>query len=285
LTFVTQPSTQIPSPDAPRRPSGASAARSIGVAVASIVFVFVAYVIFVRTHEGQRLDLIASDHVGQSGASSAKLTSLLHDVTIGSIALTLGVCVVIAVLRQRWRLAAGALAIVGGATLTTEGLKHLILTRPEHGYGTFNTFPSGHTTVTASLVLAALLVVPNGGRWLVQLVGSLGVGVVGTGTVVAGWHHPSDVVAGLGVTLAWGAIVLAMISMTGVDPAPRPPRSHPVALFVGLMVAAALFVALGVRPDNSVTDLVVLAITMTGLALAGAVAIGVFARLVDARVA
>ncbi len=250
----------------------------------AVVFVLAVYVLLVRLGEGQRLDLIAGNHVYQESIRHT-LTNLLQGVTLAFVVLTLAICLLIAFVQNRWRLAAAATVLVAGATLTTEALKHDVLTRPDHGYGTLNSFPSGHTTVTTSLVFAALLVVPNSWRWLVQLVGSLAVGVVGTGTVVARWHHPSDVVAGLGVTLAWGALVLALISITGVDPEPRAPRSHPVALFVGLVVAAGFFVALGVRPGKSVTDLAVLAITMTGLAIAGALAIGIFARLVDARVA
>jgi hypothetical protein len=174
--------------------------------------------------------------------------------------------------------------VVGGATVTTEALKHVVLNRPNHGYETTNTFPSGHTTVTCSLVFAALLVVPHAGRWLVQLVGSLGLGVVGTGTVVAGWHRPSDVVSGFGVTLAWGAVVLVVLSISGTDPSSRSPRAHPLAILTGLVVTAGFFVALGIRPERSVTDLAVLAVTMTGLAVAGALTIGIFCRLVDARV-
>ncbi|MBA2561001.1 MAG: phosphatase PAP2 family protein [Propionibacteriales bacterium] len=269
----------------PRRGDPGSALRALAVAILAVAVVATSYVIFVRTAGAQRLDQVAGSHLGQSTPTPGTLTTLLHGVTVGLIALGLGLSVVIAVARRRRALAAGALAIVAGANLTTQGLKNVVLTRPDYGYGSRNSFPSGHITVIASLVLAALLVMPRGARWLVQLGGSLGVAVTGVGLVVAGWHRPSDVVAGLGVTLAWGAFVLAVISTAGVDESPGRPRSHPIALLVGLVVAAAFFIAVGVRPDETLADLVVLAVTMPALAVAGALAIGIFARLVDARVA
>jgi len=190
---------------------------------------------------------------------------------------------VIAAIRQRWLLAAGALVVVAGANITTQLLKKVVLSRPDFGYGVTNSFPSGHTTVVTSLVLAVLLVAPRSARWLVELAGSVCVAVIGVGTVVNSWHYPSDVIGGLLVALVWGLAVLAAISaVEPVDPR-RTPRSHPLALLVGLVIAAFIFVSFGVRPGGSTRDLIVIATTMSGLAVAGALTVGIFARMLDAR--
>jgi membrane-associated phospholipid phosphatase len=246
--------------------------------------VFVAtYLVFVRTGTGQRLDQVAINHVGQGPATREMVNSVLQVITRGLIVLVSGACVVIAAIRRRWVLAAGALVVVGGANLTTEVLKKLVLSRPDFGHGVTNSFPSGHTTVVTSLVLAVLLVSPRSSRWLVELAGSVSVAVIGVGTVVSTWHYPSDVIGGLLVPLIWGLAVLATISVVEPSRARRTPRSHPLALLVGLVIAAFIFVSFGVRPGGSTRDLVVIATVMSGLAVAGALAVGVFARMLDAR--
>jgi hypothetical protein len=107
--------------------------------------------------------------------------------------------------------------------------------------------------------------------------------VIGVGTVVNTWHYPSDVIGGLLVPLVWGVAVLATISVVEPSDPRRTPRSHPLALLVGLVIAAFIFVSFGVRPGGSTRDLVVIATTMSGLAVAGALAVGLFARMLDAR--
>jgi membrane-associated phospholipid phosphatase len=260
-----------------------SAARAVGV-IAVLVAVFLAvYAIFVHTGTGQHLDTVAINHVGQAASTRAAVAVVLDWITRGLIVLVSVACVVIAAIRRRWVLAAGALVVVAGANLTTEVLKKVVLDRPDFGYGTSNTFPSGHTTVITSLVLAVLLVAPRSSRWLVELGGSVAVAVIGVGVVVTTWHYPSDVVGGLLVPLVWSLLVLVAISVVQPSEPTRSPRSHPLALLVGLVISAFIFVSFGVRPGQSLKDLVVVATTMSGLAIAGALAVGLFARMLDAR--
>lgn len=270
-----------------RGPSRAAAARAMFVAVVCVAVVVAAYAVFVRTEQGQRLDQLAMDHLEDPTQTGSTVSTLLRGVTVGSVAILLGLCVVVAFARRRWALASAAVLLVAGANLTTQLLKEEILTRPFYGFGLGNpnnSLPSGHMTVVASLVLAALLVVPHAARWLVGLGGSLAVAVTGVGTIVANWHRPSDVVAALAVTLAWGAAVLAVLSLRGVDRPFARPTTRTAALVVGLAAAGGLFVALGVRPDGTLHDLVVHLVTMSGLAVAGALTVGLYARMVDARV-
>jgi membrane-associated phospholipid phosphatase len=278
-----QPLLSSSGPRTRQRWESASAARAIGVIVVSVAMFVALYLVFVRTGTGQRLDLIAVNHVGQSTDTRAAVGTVLDWVTRGLIVLVCGVCVVVAAIRRRWLLGVGALVEVAGANLTTQVLKKLVLSRPDFGHGVTNSFPSGHTTVITSLVLAVLLVAPRASRWLVELAGSVGVAVIGVGTVVTTWHYPSDVVAGLLVPLVWGLLVLVALSVVETAEPTSRPRSHPLALLVGLVIAACIFVDFGVRPGGSLKDLVVVATTMSGLAVAGALAVGLFARMLDAR--
>jgi membrane-associated phospholipid phosphatase len=251
--------------------------------VVSVVAFLAIYAVFVRTGTGQRLDQVAIRYVGQGRATRADVATVLDWITSGLILVVSTACVVIAGIRGRWVLAAGALVEVAGANLTTQTLKKVLLSRPDFGYGVSNTFPSGHTTVVTSLVLALLLVVPHAGRWLVELAGSVCIAVIGVGTVVTTWHYPSDVMGGLLVPLVWSVLVLTAVSVIEPVELTRSPRSHPAVLLIGLVIAAVIFVAFGVRPGGSVKDLVVVATTMSGLAVAGALAVGLFARMLAAR--
>lgn len=260
-----------------------SAVRALGVAVAAFCVLVVTYVVMVRTAEGQHLDQAALDHLGRSSVTRDTISTLLEVVTVGAIALVLAGCVLVAAVRRRWPLAAGAVVLFAGAIVTTELLKKTVLTRPDLGHGHLNSLPSGHTTVVASLVLAGLLVVPRGGRWVVALIGATALAVTGVGTVVAGWHRPSDVAAALAVSLGWGAVVLAGLTLWRRSEPTRPPSARPLTLLAGLAVAAALFVALGVRPQHSDTDLFVHVVIMGGLGVLSAAVVGLYCRMIDVR--
>lgn len=257
--------------------------RAFGVAAASVLAFGCLYLVFVRTGNGQHLDQSALDHLGESTASRDALSTVLDIISIGGMAVVLAGCVAVALARRRWSLAVGAVVLVGAANLLTQVLKHQLLTRPDHGYGTTNSFPSGHTTVAASMTMAALLVVPRALRWLVAVVGSLSVAVTGVGTVVAGWHRPSDVVAALCVTLAVGSAVVGVLTVGQRADAGAPPAARTLAVIAALPLAAGVFLALGVRPDGTTKDLVLHIVVMGALATVTAAAIACYARLVDLR--
>ncbi len=258
--------------------------RAVAVAVVSVVTLALTYVIFVRTTAGQHFDQAATQHLAASLETRDTVANLLQEVTVVSVLAVLGICVAIAALRRRGVLAVGAVVLVAGANVTTQALKHVVLSRPNLGYETVNSLPSGHLTVTASLALAALLVVPRTVRGITAMLGAVSIAVIGVGTVVTTWHRPSDVIGALAVTLAWGAAVLAALSWRGYHSTGVRPRSHTLALLVGLAVAAGFFVALGVRPDGYRYDLFVHLIVMCGLSLCGALVVGLYARMIDSRV-
>nr|WP_246247554.1 phosphatase PAP2 family protein [Cellulomonas septica] len=103
-----------------------------------------------------------------------------------------------------------------GANVTTRVLKFYLFYRPDLGvaesYG--NTLPSGHTTAAASVSVALLLVVPPRVRPWAAVAGAGYTTVTGVSTLIGQWHRPSDVVAGVLVVLAWGAVACAMVALT-----------------------------------------------------------------------
>ncbi|RLZ03154.1 hypothetical protein CWC38_07330 [Kocuria tytonicola] len=113
-----------------------------------------------------------------------------------------------AVRHRRWSAALFAVGSVLAANLTTQFLKHGVLDKPDLGVQQIasNSFPSGHTTAAASLLMAALLVAPahrraRTGRW-----GAFLAALVGMSTVLNGWHRPTDAVAALLIVAGWGVL-------------------------------------------------------------------------------
>jgi hypothetical protein len=226
------------------------------------------------TSRGQRWDDWAMSTVVAGRDARLAVLSVLGYVSIGAIALVAAACVIVALLRGRSRLAFAAVAVIAGANLTTQALKHVLLDRSDLGLGTLNSLPSGHTTVVASAVGAALLVVPAALRPLVALGGGLVTTLTGASTIVAGWHRPADIVAALAVCLLWTAGAAACVrgpAHTGAGSA--------VAALIGSAGALVLLVAVGVRPllgwDGFVeASLVLGAITLvTALYVAAAAAV------------
>lgn len=128
------------------------------------------------------------------------------------LAISAGVLALVWTVRtRRWIPALCAVGAVLGANLTTQILKHGILDKPDLGVQQLahNSLPSGHTTATASLLLAALLVAPPHLRPRAAAWGALLAALTGMLTVLNGWHRPSDAVAALLVVGAWGALAVA----------------------------------------------------------------------------
>lgn len=203
-------------PTATRPRTGALAALA---AVAS-AGVLAAYWLWVRTRAGQLLDQDALDGRGISHRARDAAGALLSTISIGSLALAIAVLAGLALVRHRRTLAIVATVAIGGAVLTAEVLKLLILDRPTLIAGArpfHNSYPSGHTTIAYVVGLAAIIVAPRALRRLVAAAAfAYGTGI-GLATVLAGWHRPSDVVGGLLVATAWTAGTVAAFTLTNRD--------------------------------------------------------------------
>lgn len=228
------------------------------------------------TREGQEWDQTAMESVYGGSEAMRRVLGLLGEVSIGSAALVLGVCVVLAVLRRRYAAAVAAVVLVGGANVTTQLLKRVVLERPDFGNLTVVSLPSGHTTVVASLALAALLVVPRVLQPATLLGGTALTVITAGGTVVAQWHRPADVVASLLVCLAWTGAVVAVLALR------RPGRTgsgvvgDATAALMGAVLAGVVLLVAGVRPTGGWTGFgdAAVVLGLIGLAAAGAVTLG-----------
>lgn len=112
---------------------------------------------------------------------------------------------IVAASQRRWSIAIAATVMLGGANLSTQLLKEQVLDRPDFGLTEqpVNSLPSGHTTAAATVAATALLIAPARWRGPVALVGAAYAGATGVGTLVLGWHRPSDIVAAYAVAAAW----------------------------------------------------------------------------------
>jgi len=198
----------------------AAAAVVLGLVVALVaaVGVWATWRVFVGTYTGQRVDQVAFEGAtfGQ-GRLWQVAEPVLDVVSVPAIALVLVAAVVIAAVRRRWELAVQVAVLVGGANLSTQVLKHVVLDRPQLGLGAFdaNTLPSGHTTAAASASAALVFVVPPRARPWAALLGAGYTAATGISTLVGRWHRPSDVVAAVLVVLAWSALACALSAATG----------------------------------------------------------------------
>lgn len=224
-----------------RRDSAATAAVTGVIAVGALALIVR---VALQSGRGQHWDDSAMKTVVAGRDAQLRVLSVLGYVSIGAIAMVAIGCLAVALLRGRASLAVGALVVIAGANATTQLLKHSIFSRPDFGFGTLNSLPSGHTTVVASSVGAALLVAPSVLRPVVALAGGFATTLTGASTIVAGWHRPADVVAALAVSLAWTAAVA--LALHG----PKQPVGASVAgSLVGCVGAQVFLLAVGVRPS------------------------------------
>ena len=209
----------------------------VATAVALAVLLAGSYLFFVQGYMGQLIDEQA--RTGAQFAVVAQASNLLDAVPLLSAGLVL-IAVVIGAIRRQGAATVVALVVVAAANLTTQLLKHELLTRPDNGAtGEWhNSFPSGHTTVIVSAVFALFLVSAPRLRPLIAAVGSLAIVAVGALLVGSQWHRPSDIVAGVLVVAIYvflGGAVLARVRPA----APSGPRTG-VAGTVALLVLAAV---------------------------------------------
>ncbi len=199
---------------------------------------------FVDTAVGQRIDQVAyrGSGIGRSTLWSGA-EQVLDVVSVPFVVVVLGAVALIALLRQRWLLALQVIVLVGGANLTTQVLKRVVLDRPRLADDTGpldNSLPSGHTTVAASVAAALVLVVPRRARPAVAILGAGYTAITGVSTMVGGWHRPSDVVAAITVVLAWAGLATVLTALSSPERMPSPPVGNaPTAIVSGLFVVVA----------------------------------------------
>lgn len=167
----------------------------------------------VGTASGQRLDQLTLSGSRNHDGLLSRITELaVETVSMPVIIALLALTAVIALLRRRPALLLPLASLVLGANLTTQVIKHLLVSREVLGPGiepTTNSFPSGHSTLAATTMIALVLVAGRA-RPLVAPLGLLWSGAAGIGTLVTGWHRPSDVIGAIAVSAAWTFLVLGV---------------------------------------------------------------------------
>lgn len=179
--------------------------------------------VFVHTVRGQQLDTVAlaGNAIG-SNQVAGPVSIVLNAVSVLSVLTAIVAIVFIALVRGRVSQAVVATLMIIGANVTTQLLKSAI-SRPDFGVDperavAGNSLPSGHTTVTASVAVALVLVLPAAVRAVAALAGAAVTALVGVATVSADWHRPSDVVAALLLVGAWAAVAGATLALLRSDP-------------------------------------------------------------------
>jgi membrane-associated phospholipid phosphatase len=120
--------------------------------------------------------------------------------------------VLLALMRRRPRVALAVALVMGLAPLASEALKPL-LAHPHVLVGNIHiapaSWPSGHATVAAALVLCALLVLPPRLRPTAGALGAVFVAAVGCALLIRAWHMPSDVAGGYLMGALWMSLAVA----------------------------------------------------------------------------
>ncbi len=205
--------------------------RLVLLAGICLALVAVLYVVAVHTSWGQRVDDAAVDGRTLRPLVLHATDRVLNTISVASLALGGIAIMLVALVRDRPHLALAAGVVIMGANVTTQILKTGILDRPDlvgltDPLGVTNSFPSGHSTVAMSLAVAFVLVVPVAARTVAAVGGLVYATLVGAGTVTAGWHRPSDVIAAYLIVMAWaGLSVAVLIDREGTRPEPDPHRS------------------------------------------------------------
>lgn len=195
----------------PRRSTLGLAAWLLVLAAAQVLAFESVRQVFVQTVRGQQVDTAALAGTGIGEGHVAGLVSaVLNTVSVLSVIAATVAIGFIALMRRRILLAVVATLMILGANLTTQLLK-AFTERPDLGIDAAraaagNSLPSGHTTVTASVVVALVLVSPAAVRGMAALAGAGVAALAGVATLSAGWHRPSDAVAALLVVGAWAAV-------------------------------------------------------------------------------
>ncbi len=176
------------------------------------------YWAFVRTTTGQLADESAWREAGVA-TSETQLPFLRFLDTLPTISIIVATAAIlfVAFRRRRYAAAVVAIAVICSSNLTTQILKNLVFDRPDRGVATltFNSLPSGHTTLAASAAAAVFIIATPRWRPFAAAAGGAYSVLAGAATFINLWHRPADVVAALLVVGTWTLIGGLVIMRTG----------------------------------------------------------------------
>lgn len=213
----------------------------------AVALVIVLSSFFVRDTSARLIDQAAFLGAARGRSQLEPVTEfILGIVSVPFLLVATVVIILVGLARRHWGDAARAAALLAGANLTTQLLKATIERPvdagiPDSSYG--NSLPSGHTTVAASVVLAAILVAPRGARPVVGLIGAGYAMATGVATMSLGWHRPSDAVVAFAVVAAWSLLLLVPNAGRTVPTAEiEVGGRRPILVVLGLLAVGGLLV-------------------------------------------
>jgi membrane-associated phospholipid phosphatase len=200
--------------------------------------------------------------IGSQSAEPDNVHRIAHTAMPVPVAILTAMLVAFALLRRRPERALAVLVLVAGAGTITEVLKHILAhSRAVDSAAAYQvdaaSYPSGHATVTMSLVLAAVIVAPRTLRPMAATLGAAWAAAVSFAMLILHRHFPSDVLAGYLVAGAWCLYVLAALRVAEGRLA-RPGEPHQMVktraarpLLVAAIMAAFAATVITVRALNS----------------------------------
>ena len=148
---------------------------------------------------------------------------------------------IVALVRRRFALGARMLVMVVVATVTTQVLKHFLLSRPALGitYYMTNSFPSGHTTTAGAAAVALVMVAADRWREVATYLSALVLWLVALAVIVARWHRPSDVFAAICVVAVF-SLLLSPLELGGERGQQALRRGRIVTFLAAIMVLVGI---------------------------------------------
>jgi membrane-associated phospholipid phosphatase len=150
--------------------------------------------------------LLSRPHVDAAANDLLRLFEPAPYVVLGTV------LVGVALARGRWRVGLAVALVLSLAPLSAGLLKPLLAHPHDPVSGVYMasaSWPSGHSTAAAALVLCAVLVSPARLRPLVAVLGGLFALAVGCALLILAWHMPSDVLGGYFLAALWVALAVA----------------------------------------------------------------------------
>jgi membrane-associated phospholipid phosphatase len=196
----------------PRSARAISWVRPVVVAVLLLAAGVTVDVLLIRTGPGQELDASTFAAVGAARDALGDAPERLRILLPVASAALLGVAVIVALARRRWRSAIAPVVLPVVALALSTVLKDL-LPRPDlgdHGYSE-NTFPSGHSAVTVACLIGFLWLLPRARVAVAIPLALLATAAAGF-QVISYAHRLSDVIGG---ALLAGAIAACFLQRVG----------------------------------------------------------------------
>jgi membrane-associated phospholipid phosphatase len=194
-----------------RKPSAASALSIAALCVAGLALTWIVAALVPAAHVRDAVALHDFTLLGRPHIDAVAnfLLGLLDPALFTLWAVLL---IVVALVRERPRVALAVACVMGFAPLTAETLKPLLAhAHAQMGYTYIDpaSWPSGHATAAVALVLCAVLVAPMWLRPAVAALGGVFAVAVGCSLLILAWHMPSDVFGGYLVASLWMAVAVA----------------------------------------------------------------------------